>query len=104
MDNNPFVQKRLPADACYHEIVNQLRCFQSILNDDCEVGIIFPNYAPDMVLRITDIGYQNPDLVYFCGEINGSDVHFIQHVSQINFALLALKKPDPSLPARRFSL
>lgn len=52
-------------------------------------------------MQVTDIGYQNPDMLYFYGYINGNQTQLIQHVSQLNFVLMAVKKEEPDRAPRR---
>ena len=50
---------------------------------------------------VDDIGYQNPDIMYFYGTVNGNQAQLIQHVSQLNFMLMAVPKDLPERKPRR---
>lgn len=54
-----------------------------------------------MIMHVTEMSYQNPDMLYFYGYINGNQTQLIQHVSQLNFVLMAVKKEEPDRPPRR---
>ena len=46
-------------------------------------------------------GYQNPDILYFYGLVNGKKSQLIQHASQLNFLLTSVEREDKTKPARR---
>lgn len=52
-------------------------------------------------MNVTSIGYQNPDMLYFYGFINGKDAQLIQHINQLNFLITSVERTDKSKPARR---
>ena len=53
---------------------------------------------------VTNIGYQNPDLLCFYGFINGKKSQLIQHTSQLNFLIMSVEREDKTKPARRIGL
>ena len=89
------------ADWKYEKIVEQIRDFEAELDDEHEVALHLASFGTSMVMAVTDIGYQNPDMLYFYGTVNGQVAQLIQHISQLNFLLLAVKKAVPSAPPRR---
>lgn len=89
------------ADWKYKNIVEQIRDFESTLDDEHEVALHLASFGTSMVMAVTDIGYQNPDMLYFYGIVDGKDAQLIQHISQLNFLLLAVRKQTPSAPPRR---
>lgn len=52
-------------------------------------------------MQVTDIGCQNPDMLYFYAYVNGNKTQLIQHSSQLNFMLMTVKKEEPDRPPRR---
>lgn len=52
-------------------------------------------------MYVDSIGYQNPDMLYFYGTINGNEAQLIQHVSQLNFLLMALPKIESDTEPKR---
>ena len=98
----PFVMRDYThADWKYEKLREQIEEFQSDLTDDVDVCIALASFGTSMIMQVTDIGYQNPDMLYFYGYINGNQTQLIQHVSQLNFVLMAVKKEEPERPPRR---
>lgn len=89
------------ADWKYEKLKEQIEEFQADLTDDVDVCIALASFGTSMIMQVTDIGYQNPDMLYFYGYINGNETQLIQHVSQLNFVLMAVKKEEPDRPPRR---
>ena len=89
------------ADWKYEKIKEQVEEFQAGLSDDVDVCVALASFGTSMVMQVTDIGYQNPDMLYFWGYINGNETQLIQHISQLNFVLMAVKKEEPARPPRR---
>lgn len=92
------------ADWQYEKICEEIKEFQSALNENEEVALQLTNFGQSFTMLVTDIGFQNPSLIYYYGEINGKYCQLIQHVSQINFLLMAVPKADPEKPARRVKI
>lgn len=44
---------------------------------------------------VDEIGYQNPDLLFFYGIVNRNEAQLIQYISQLNFLLMTQPKPEP---------
>lgn len=89
------------ADWKYEKIKEQIEAFQKELSEDVDVCVALASFGTNMIMQVTDIGYQNPDMLYFYGYINGRDAQLIQHISQLNFALMTVKKEEPERPPRR---
>ena len=89
------------ADWKYEKIKEQIEEFQSGLSDDVDVCVALASFGTSMIMQVTDIGYQNPDILYFFGYIDGNQTQLIQHISQLNFVLMAIKKEEPERPPRR---
>ena len=59
-------------------------------------------FGSTITIAVQGMGYSNPSLLHFIGELDdGSKVELIQHVSQLNFLLVAQKKRNPGAPPRR---
>ena len=97
----PIFRDYTHADWKYEKLKEQIEEFQSDLTDDVDVCIALASFGTSMIMQVTDIGYQNPDMLYFYGYINGNQTQLIQHVSQLNFVLMAIKKEEPERPPRR---
>ncbi len=102
MDNISDIARNFHlADYQYEVIMEAITQFEEDLDDDHEVAAKLSSFGQTLVMNVKEIGYSNPVLIHFYGTVNGQEAELIQHVSQISFLLLSVKKPDPSLPARR---
>ena len=89
------------ADQKYESICQQIKDFEDSLDADHELAISLASFGREMTMIVTDIGYQNPDLMYFWGTVNGRDSELIQHMNQLNFLITSVERADKSKPARR---
>lgn len=90
------------ADNQYENLKITISNFQDSLSDDEEVAVLLSSFGQSILVNVTNIGYSNPSLLHFYGFLeSGARVELVQHVSQLNFLLLANKKLDPCQPARR---
>ena len=89
------------ADWKYEKIKEQIEEFQAKLSDDVDVCVPLASFGASMIMQVTGMSYQNPDMLYFYGYINGEKTQLIQHVSQLNFVLMAVKKEEPEREQRR---
>lgn len=90
------------ANIFYEQLVKEIRNFDNSLDEDHEVGVKLVTYGNTYQFYLTDLGYHNPYLIFFYGILpDGSPIQLIQHVSQINFVLIKLKKLDPEKPKRK---
>ena len=73
------------------------------LDRDHEIGGRFVSFGDDAHFHIADVGYWNPDIITFDGfDQNGNRMKLIQHVSQLNVLLVAVRKTTPPAePPRR---
>ena len=62
-------------------IISEFAKFESGLDDDQElaVALAYPNSTEP--IRVIKIDYQDPDLLFLYGELNGHSVELIQHIS-----------------------
>ena len=85
----------------YKKLVEQIREFEADLDQNHEIAIRLASFGTSILMAVEDVSYQNPDMLYFYGKVNGEEAQLIQHTSQLNFLLLAVQKPDPQKPPRR---
>jgi hypothetical protein len=71
--------------------------FESSINPDEEVAIKLVCYGEAITIQVNNLGYYNPSLITFEGinVLTGDRVQLIQHISQINFLLVAIKTNNP---------
>lgn len=74
--------------------------FQNSLDASHEVGIQLANFGIASEIRIRAITYYNPKLIEFIGVRDGRQVSLVQHISQLNFLLVALPAEKPEEPYR----
>ena len=89
------------ADYTYEVVMERIHDFETELDDDHEVGVMLASFGQTVTMSVTDIGYSNPCTLVFHGFVKSQRATLIQHVSQLNFLLLAVEKSDPAKPARR---
>lgn len=70
------------ANIFYEQLVSKIREFDNSLDDEYEVGVKLITYRNTYQFYLTDLGYHNPYLIYFYGELpDGSPIQLIQYVS-----------------------
>ena len=89
------------ARVAFSNIMAQIDAFQENLDDDKEVAVLLASFGSSLLMTVTGIGFQNPELVYFYGYVDGKPSQLIQHITQINFLLTSVDKEDPEKPPRR---
>ncbi len=89
------------ADVIYENLVEEIIDFQNDLDENHEVGVLLASFGSSVVMNVTELGYQNPDMLYFYGFVNGNEARLIQHVNQLNFLLMSVEREDKTQPARR---
>lgn len=86
------------AQNLYQEIVN----YQSSLSDTEDVAISVVQFNQSITILVDSIGYIGYNLVRFVGKDNsGKQLELIQHISQLNFLLMIVPKPEPKVEKRR---
>lgn len=89
------------ADWKYEKLKEQIEEFQENLPESVDVYVQLASFGQSILMIVDEIGYQNPDLLYFYGTVNGNDAQLIQHISQLNFLLMTQPKPEPKARPRR---
>ena len=89
------------ADYQYEIIMKQIQKFEQGLDSDHEGAFKLCHFGQSILLHVTDVGYCNPSIIVFRGFVDGKPAQLIQHVSELNFLLMSVKRPDPKTPARR---
>lgn len=85
------------AQNLYQEIVN----YQSSLSDTEDVAISVVQFNQSITILVDSIGYIGYNLVRFVGKDNsGKQLELIQHISQLNFLLMIVPKPEPKVEKR----
>jgi hypothetical protein len=88
----------------FKAICEQMKKFQDELDDDHEIALKLTSFGQSITMNVTDIDYEDPCLIYYYGYVGEKYSQLIQHVSQINFLMMAVPKADPSKAARRVTI
>jgi hypothetical protein len=96
----PAAEPALAGD--FHRwLVRSITEFEGELHQDFEVGVHLVSFGNTITFRLRDIGYKNPAMITFAGEMeNGDPVQLVQHVSQASVLLIKLQRKDPEQPRR----
>jgi len=85
----------------YERIVNLINEFESDLDNEYEAGARLVSFGQSIQFHIIDVGYWSPNLIIFYGALDdGSRVQLVQHMSQLSFLLIAIKRQNPNQPRR----
>lgn len=85
----------------FENIMEQIEAYEESLDDDKEIAVLLATFGSSILMSVTGIGYQNPDLIYFYGYVDGKPSQLIQHFNQLSFLLTSVDKEDPEQPPRR---
>lgn len=89
------------ASALYQQIIKEVQRFENMLDLEHEVGMRLVNFGQSIQFHVTGIDYRDPHLFFFYGFLdNGAPVKLIQHVSQLSFLLVKVKRLTPNEPKR----
>ncbi len=89
------------ADHQYDILMSSISDFEKNLDDNHEIAFKLTHVGQTIILHVTSLGYSNPSLIHFYGFVDGSRAELIQHISQINFLMIAVEKQEPSKPPNR---
>ena len=82
----PVIIKDLPknnyrnyglVDFKYEKIKKQIEHFQNSLSDEYDVMVQMTTFGKEFIMAVEYIGYQNPDVLYLYGKINGQVAQLI---------------------------
>jgi hypothetical protein len=83
---------RYDAEGIFEHLMGRVKQFQAGLDEKEEIGLQLANFGLSTQLHIRSIGYKNPNLVEFHGvDPNDNEATLVQHISQLNFMLIAVK-------------
>lgn len=89
---------QIVAENLHQEILN----YQSNLPDEEDVAISIVQFSQTTTILVDSIGYIGYNLVRFGGkDSSGRPLELIQHISQLNFLLTVVPKPEPEVPKRQ---
>ena len=86
-------QQENPVIGVFKSLGEYVRAFEAELDDDHEVGARLVSFGNAVQIHVQSIGFTAPFLITFSGVTEKGDaVRLIQHVSQLSFLLVSLKK------------
>ncbi|MGG3450677.1 MULTISPECIES: DUF6173 family protein [Bacillaceae] len=87
------------ASELYKHLKKRAEDFDNKLDGSQGVGVKLIPSGQSVTFQVTALGYCDPSLIIFAGVTDsGLEVQLIQHVSQLNFLLMAMPRPNPKEP------
>lgn len=81
------------AQQAYENLVEYINEFEKNLDEEHEIGARLVSFGNSVSFHMQNIGYYGPDIITFYGvNSNSEKVQLVQHVSQLNVLLVAMKK------------
>ncbi|MFV0300002.1 MAG: DUF6173 family protein, partial [Paracoccus sp. (in: a-proteobacteria)] len=79
------------AEEVFNHLLARVQEFQANLPEHHELGIQLANFGGERALHVRGMGFRNPSIIEFYGLLDGDrQVTVVQHVSQLNFLLIAV--------------
>ena len=92
----PRLQIDPPAKWMHERIVRSIIDFEKELDETHEVGARLVSFTANEVISVDDVGYWGPDMIIFHGRnADGCPAQLLQHYTQINVLLVAVKTQKP---------
>ena len=89
------------AEEVFNHLLTRVKDFQANLPEHFELGIRLANYGGERAVHVRGMGYRNPNIIEFYGLLDGEQqVAVVQHVSQLNFMLVAVPPVAEQEPYR----
>ncbi|MBC9246960.1 hypothetical protein H4P12_09575 [Paracoccus sp. 11-3] len=89
------------AEEVFNHILGRVKQFQAEMPDEHELGLQLPDLGGGHALHVRGMGFKNPNIIEFYGMLDGErQVAIIQHISQLNFMMIAVPPPADQKPYR----
>ncbi|MCQ0970672.1 DUF6173 family protein [Paracoccus sp. TK19116] len=89
------------AEGVYDHLRARVKHFQENLPQDHELGIRLANFGGGAPVHVRGMAFRNPNIIEFYGLLDGRQyVAVVQHVSQLNFMLMAVPPAREAEPYR----
>jgi hypothetical protein len=87
------------AEGFVARIMREVAAFEAALDSAYEVGVSLVSFGQTFTFYVTGIGFIEPSLITFRGLTDAKDpVQLVQHVNQISFLLMKVKRLEPEKP------
>ena len=98
---NAAAESAKSAAGMHERIVKLINDFEKNLNPNLEAGVRLVSFGKTVQFHIQNLGYWNPNIIIFYGTLeDGAPVQMVQHMSQLSFLLVAMKRRNPESPRR----
>jgi hypothetical protein len=82
-----------PARWMFDRLAAYIKQFEARLDQEHEIGARLVSFGHNLTFHIEDMGYFGPDMIVFYGKNDqGEPVQLVQHTSQLNVLLVAVRK------------
>lgn len=82
-------------------IRQEIESFEASLDDASEVGVRLVAFGGSTLIRVSDVGFYQPNLVILVGTLeDASPARLVQHLTQLSFMLVCLPRAHPEEPRR----
>lgn len=89
------------AEEVFKHLLARVKEFEANLPERYELGIQLANFGGERALHVRGMGFRNPNIIEFYGLLDGDrQVAVVQHVSQLNFLLVAVPPVSEQAPYR----
>ena len=82
------------SDTQFDVLKKYIQEYESSLDSDHEVALMFTNFGQTIIMQVTEIGYEKSVALIFKGYVGGKMSTLVQHVNQLNLLLTSVDK-DP---------
>lgn len=99
--NDIFAQKvlrenrnagRYDASELFKHLQQEIADFERSMGAGEEIGLRLANFGASAELHIRSVRHQDPNLIKWSGvDLDGNNTVLVQHISQLNFLLIAMK-------------
>lgn len=96
------LQNSQSAQIYVKQIHGQIDDFEADLDQDFEVGVKLVSFGQTITFHVSAIGWIQPSLIIFEGFTDKDEpIKLIQHINQISFLLMKIKRLDSSVERRK---
>lgn len=96
------LQKNSTAEVVTANLYKEVIDYQNKLAETEDVAICVVSFDSKTTIVVDSIGYIGYNLIRFVGKDNSDKpLELVQHVSQLNFFLMPVQKPEPETPKRK---
>lgn len=88
----------LSASTAFKAIKKYVQSFEASLDAKHETGAMLTSFGQSVLMNVSCIRCEEPNVFVFEGIVNGKAATLIQHMSQLNFLLISMPREDPAKP------